>query len=88
MIWFFDRGRETTVCEVRRRQSQFEVAVRGPDGQETVHVAESPAALFAQLEAAPRRLFNEGWRARPVDLLVTGLAPARVPLRPEPEPHG
>ena len=68
MTWFFDRGSEVTACEVRRHSSSFEIAVRRPDGIETVEVAHTASALLSQLEALPRTLLTEGWRPRLVPL--------------------
>ena len=36
MIWFFKRGRERAVFEVRQGSGHFEMAVRRPDGTETI----------------------------------------------------
>ena len=62
MTWFFERASEIVACEVRRQTSHFEIAIRRPDGFETVAVAHSAADLLSQLEAAPRALLQEGWK--------------------------
>jgi hypothetical protein len=69
MVWFFERGLEMVVLEVRRRESQFEFAVRRTDGDLQVEILTTPRALFARLERVPNSLFVEGWR--PVSGLST-----------------
>jgi len=62
MVWFFERGVEMAVVEVRRRESQFEVTLRRADGVEEVNLVATPHALFAKLEDVPTTLLIEGWR--------------------------
>ena len=62
MVWFFERGIEMAVLEVRRRETQFEVIVRRADGGEEAELVPTPNALFAKLEGVPNLLFGEGWR--------------------------
>lgn len=62
MVWFFERGMEMAVLEVRRREKHFEVAIRLADGDEHIDVLPTPRALFAKLEGVPNTLLIEGWR--------------------------
>ena len=62
MVWFFERGIEMAVLEVRRRETQFEVIVRRADGGEEMELVPTANALFAKLEGVPGTLFVEGWR--------------------------
>jgi len=62
MVWFFERGFEMAVLEVRRREALFEVTIRRADGGEQVDLVATPDALFAQLECVPDTLLVEGWR--------------------------
>jgi hypothetical protein len=69
MVWFFERGIEMAVVEVRRREKQYEFALRLADGDEQVDVLPTPRELFALLERVPNTLFIQGWR--PVSGLST-----------------
>jgi hypothetical protein len=62
MVWFFERGIEVAVVEVRRREKQYEFALRLADGDEQVDVLPTPGELFALLERVPNALFLQGWR--------------------------
>ena len=62
MVWFFERGIEMAVLEVRRREAHFEVTLRRADGGEQVDLAATPHALFAKLECVPDTLLVAGWR--------------------------
>jgi hypothetical protein len=62
MVWFFERGTEKAVLEVRRQNTQFEFALRQADGNDHVEILPTAAALIARLEKVPDTLFVEGWR--------------------------
>ena len=62
MVWFFERGIEMAVLEVRRREAHFEVTIRRADGGEQVDSVATPHALFEKLECVPNTLLVEGWR--------------------------
>jgi hypothetical protein len=76
MVWFFERGAEAAEVEARRLPTHFEVVVRRPDGPESVQIARAASELLQQLEAAPRRLLQEGWKPRPLDPLQAMGVPA------------
>ena len=69
MVWFFERGPERALFEVRHCAGHFELAVRRPDGTETVDIVEGAAKLLPEIERIPERLSREGWRPQPGDLL-------------------
>ena len=71
MIWFFKRGRERAVFEVRQGSGHFEMAVRRPDGTETIDIVQGAARLLAEIELMPERLSQEGWRPQLGDSLST-----------------
>jgi len=75
MVWFFGRGTDTAMVEVRRRDAHFEVVVRRPESPEMIHIAHRPVDVFEHLEAAPRSLIAEGWQWQPRDPLLMLLAP-------------
>lgn len=62
MVWFFERGMEMAVLEVRRCANQFELAVRRADGDEEIVLVPTPRDLLARLEGVPVTLLAEGWR--------------------------
>lgn len=65
MVWFFHKDGDIARCEVRRGGTGFEVAVQAsPRAPELIYQAGTPRELFAQMEAAPRRLLADGWRPR------------------------
>lgn len=70
MVWFFERGRERAIVEVRHGSEYFEIAIRRPDGVETVDIIEGVAELLAEVERMPERLSEEGWRPLPGDPLL------------------
>jgi hypothetical protein len=72
MLWFFERGADVATCEVRRRQSHFEIAIRRPGDGEAIDVATTPAELLERLEEVPRAMLEEGFRIRPVTMLSFG----------------
>ena len=62
MVWFFERGMEMAVLEVRRREREFEFALRHADGNEDIEVLPTPSELIARLGKVPDTLFGKGWR--------------------------
>jgi hypothetical protein len=70
MVWLFERGPERAVFEVRQGSGHFEIAVRWPDGTETIDRVQGAAKLLSEIERIPERLSHDGWRPRPGDLLL------------------
>ena len=70
MVWFFERGHEIAVFEVRHGAEHFEIAVRRPDGVETIDIVQGASRLLAEIERIPERLSQEGWRPQPGDPLL------------------
>jgi hypothetical protein len=64
MVWFFERGLETAICEVSRHPTHFEVAVWTAGGSPSVAVAHGATELLAQIERVPQSLIREGWRPK------------------------
>lgn len=62
MVWFFERGMEIAVLEVRRREREFEFALRLADGKEEIEILPTPGDLIARLGRVPDTLFSNGWR--------------------------
>ena len=75
MIWFFERGPELAVFEVRHGSGHFEMAVRRPDGTETIEIVQGAARLLTEIERMPERLSHEGWRPQPGDPLLLSAVP-------------
>ena len=62
MVWLFERGEEKAMLEVRRYESQFQLALRHADGKEQIEILATPRALFARLERVPDLFLADGWR--------------------------
>lgn len=77
VVWLFERGAERAVFEVRHGSGHFEIAVRRPDGTETIDIVQGAGRLLAEIERMPERLSQEGWRPRPGDpLLLSAVRPS------------
>ena len=62
MVWFFERGVEMAVLEVRRKEREFEFALRLAGGREEIETLPTPSDLIARLARVPDTLFTAGWR--------------------------
>ena len=62
MVWFFERGMEMAILEVRRKEREFEFALRLTGGKEEIEILPTPNDLFARLALVPDTLFTAGWR--------------------------
>jgi hypothetical protein len=59
MVWFFERGMEMAILEVRRKEREFEFALRLTGGKEEIEILPTPNDLFARLERVPTRCFPQ-----------------------------
>lgn len=79
MIWFFERDTETATCEVSRRSTHFEIAVRRDDGTESIDIAHDPRDLLMRIEDLPEQLAREGWRPKLRDVLGGTFSTGNIP---------
>lgn len=63
MIWFFERGRQRMLCEIRSAQEGrwFELHWQMPDGETHIERSEDPSVLDLRRKELEEQLERDGW---------------------------
>jgi aminoglycoside phosphotransferase len=62
VIWFFDRGGEKIVYEIRRDADGFLLVMSSATGQKRVERVAHPTELIERSTNQLRRLHDDGWK--------------------------